>query len=442
MPGAAVVASGTYILEVDTGYDYNSFTLNDSVKGVLNNTDYPLGPGTTYADVTAGCLNVDIMRGRRDIGDQFTHGHMGFTLTDSKYTSMIFNPFDTSSPYYDPANNQPGLAPLRKVRFGRYDSTNTVQYLFCGFIVNYDYQFNLGGIDTVSVSCADDFYILAQTQLAAWNPSEQLSGARITALLDKTEVAYPATTRNIATGTVTLGGSAAYNVANGTSVAAYANKINQAEQGRIFISRGNSSGKGVFTFQNRIGNTLAGNVKIDFHDDGAAGTAPYNGVDISFQGDQVCNRASVTIAGSSTPQVADNVASQAKYLIQSQSITDSLLHNDAAALALAQYLVVGNPSARFNELDTTVPMIPTTALKEAAVTVDIGDVITIQKNIKTGPSTNYQMSQSSAVEGIAHNIDFASGHKITYFTSPTTIVYQLILNDPVYGVLDAANVLG
>ena len=441
MPGTAVVASGNYILEVDTGYDWGSFTLDDSVKGVLNNTTYPLGPNTTYADITAGVLSVDIMRGRRDIGDQFTHGHMNFVLTDSKYTAMIFNPFDTSSPYYDPANNQPGLAPLRKVRFGRYDSTNTVQYLFCGYIVNYGYDFNLGGIDTVNVQCADDFYILAQTQLAEWNPSEELSGTRITAMLNKTEVAYPATTRNIATGTVTLGGSAAYKVANGTSVAVYANKINQAEQGRIFISRGNSTGKGVFTFQNRIGNTL-GNSKIDFHDDGAAGTAPYNGVAISFQGDQVCNRASVTIAGSSSPQVADNVASQAKYLIQSQTITDSLLHNDAGALALAQYLVVGNPTARFNELDTTVPMIPTTALKEAAVTVDIGDVITIQKNIKTGPSTNYQMSQSSAIEGIAHRIDFQAGHSITYYTSPTTIVYQLILNDPVYGTLDGLNVLG
>jgi hypothetical protein len=441
MPGTAVVASGNYILEVDTGYDWGSFILDDTTKGVLDNTTYTLGPNITYADITAGVLSVDIMRGRKDIGDQFTHGHMGFVLSDSKYTSMIFNPFDTSSPYYDPATAQPGLAPLRKVRFGRYDATNTVQYLFCGFIVNYNYVFNLGGIDTVNVACADDFYILAQTQLAAWSPSEELSGTRLTNMLDKTEVAYPATTRNIATGTVTLGGSSAYNVANGTSVAAYTNKVNLAEQGRVFISRGNSSGKGVFTFQNRIGNTL-GSAVIDFHDDGTAGTAPYNGVGISFQGDQVCNRASVTIAGSSSPQVANNAASQAKYLIQSQSITDSLLNADSAAATLASYLVVGTPVARFNELDTTLPMMPTTALKDSAVTVDIGQVITIQKNIKTSSTTSYQMSQSSAVEGIAHNINFSQGHSITYYTSPTTIVYQLILNDPVYGTLDTTNVLG
>jgi hypothetical protein len=29
-----------------------------------------------------------------------------------------------------------------------------------------------------------------------------------------------------------------------------------------------------------------------------------------------------------------------------------------------------------------------------------------------------------------------------YFTAPTTIVYELILDDAVYGILDAGNVLG
>lgn len=121
MPGTAVVASGNYILEVDTGYDWGSFTLDDTTKGVLDNTTYTLGPNATYADITAGVLSVDIMRGRRDIGDQFTHGHMGFVLTDSKYTSMIFNPFDTSSPYYDPANSQPAWR--HYVKYGLGDTT-------------------------------------------------------------------------------------------------------------------------------------------------------------------------------------------------------------------------------------------------------------------------------------------------------------------------------
>ena len=48
---AAVIDSGTYKLEIDTGWDSGSFVLDDAVKGVLDGT-YPLGPNTSYADVT------------------------------------------------------------------------------------------------------------------------------------------------------------------------------------------------------------------------------------------------------------------------------------------------------------------------------------------------------------------------------------------------------
>jgi hypothetical protein len=122
--------------------------------------------------------------------------------------------------------------------------------LWVGYIINYDYTFTLGGLDTVSVNCADFSYQLGQTFLAEWNVDEELSSVRFDNLLDLPEVAYTGT-RDIETGTVTLGGSAAYTVDNGTSVAAYADKINEAEQGRIFVNR-----EGTITFQKRIGTTL------------------------------------------------------------------------------------------------------------------------------------------------------------------------------------------
>ena len=59
---AAVIDSGTYKLEIDTGWDSSSFVLDSSTKGVLDNTTYTLGPGTTYADVTTGVLNLRIFR--------------------------------------------------------------------------------------------------------------------------------------------------------------------------------------------------------------------------------------------------------------------------------------------------------------------------------------------------------------------------------------------
>lgn len=433
MTGTAIVASGNYKLEIDTGADWGSFTLDDALRGILDGT-YPLGPGTTYADVTEYAMNVNIKRGREDIGDQFTYGNMSFTLNSTASYGVLV-PFNTDSPYYDPATAQPGLAPLRKVRFGRYDDTGTLQYLYVGRIVNYDVQYPLGQLSTVQVTCADDFYLLSQTFLNDWSPTEQLSSARLTALLDLPEVAYPtgATYRNISTGTTTLGGSAAYDVTAGTSAGNYVAQVNTAEQGRVFISR-----KGVFTFQPRIGNTLSGSV-ADFHDDGTA--LPYDDVTISYQADLVKNYAAVTHAGATSPQTAEDAASRAKYLTQTINITNSLLHNDASALTLAQYLIVGEPEARFTGVSCFLGAMTNTQRDTVAV-VDIGDTITVQKNIQTGPTTYDEFAQELSVEGIQHNISFTTGHRITYFTAPTTIVYELILDDPTYGTLDALNVLG
>jgi hypothetical protein len=369
----SVVQSGNYELFIDTGFQIDAFVLDDATKGVLNNTTYVLDGTTEFAPMLEYSTNVNIKRGRRDVGDQFSAGTMSFNLNDDLAGGTL-NPLYSSSPYVDPAG-QFTLAPLRRVSFGRYNSVGTFIALFVGQIVSYDYNYELGGTNTVSVYCADDFYLLAQTALAEFNVSEQLSSARLAAVLDKPEVAYPALSRDIETGTQTLGGAAAYTIPNGTNVKAYIDQIQQAEQGRIFMAR-----TGVLTSQPRIGNTLSGSV-ADFHDDGT--NIPYNSLGIIYNADLIVNRASIQHLGASSPEVANDLVSQAKYLIQNVSITNSLLHNDAAAQALADYLLVGEPEATFNAVQTDYLML-TTAQREALALVDIGDTITITNTITGG----------------------------------------------------------
>ena len=416
----SVIASGNYELFIDTGFMLNAFTLDDVTRGVIGNTEYVLDGLTEFAPMLEYAKNVSVTRGRREIGDQFSAGTMSFTLDDT-LANGILNPLYTSSPFVDPAG-QFTLAPLRRVSLGRYDSTNTFIALFVGQIVNYDYSYELGGNNTVTVYCADDFYLLAQTSLAEYNVSEELSSARLTAVLDLPEVNYPALSRNINTGTQTLGGAAAYTVPEGTNVKAYLNQIQQAEQGRVFMSR-----TGVLNFDPRIGNTLSGSV-ADFHDDGTM--IPYNNLGITYNADQIVNRASIQHLGASNPEVADDLASQTKYLIQTVSITDSLLHNDAAAATLASYLLVGEPEATFTAVQTDYLML-TTAQREALALVDIGDTITITNTIAAG-----EVAQELSVEGVEHRLDFVTGHRVTYYTAPTVIVFEFVLNDPIYGKLD------
>jgi hypothetical protein len=363
---------------------------------------------------------ISVNRGRREIGDQFSAGTMTFTLDDT-LAGGILNPLYTSSPFVDPAG-QFTLAPLRRVSFGRYNTANAFVPLFVGQIVNYDYSYELGGNNTVTVYCADDFYLLAQTVMNEFNVTEQLSSARLTAVLDLPEVAYPALSRDISTGTQTLGGSAAYTIPNGTNVKAYIDQIQAAEQGRIFMSR-----SGVLNSDPRVGNTLSGSV-ADFHDDGT--NTPYNNLAITYNADQIVNRASVQHLGATSPEVADDLASQAKYLIQTVSIGDSLLHNDAAAATLASYLLVGEPDATFTGVQTDYLML-TTAQRENLALVDIGDTITITNTIAGG-----EVAQELSVEGIEHRLDFVTGHRVTYYTAPTVIVYEFVLDDPIFGKLD------
>jgi hypothetical protein len=199
MAGIAVVNSGNYDLKIDTGFTVDAFILDDALKGVLDNTDYVLDGTTQFASVLDSTQSISVKRGRRDVGDSFSAGTMSFTILD---VAGIFNPFDQNSPYFDTNQSVPGLAPMREVELIRYDDLDQPEYLFKGYVVNYDYNFALGGLDTVTVYCADQFYLLSQTYLDELNVDPETSGERIETVLDLPEVDFPAASRDIDLGTV------------------------------------------------------------------------------------------------------------------------------------------------------------------------------------------------------------------------------------------------
>ena len=430
MAGFPVVNAGNYDLQIDTGFTVDAFILDDALKGILDNPDYVLDGTTQFASVIESTQSVSVKRGRRDIGDTFSAGTMAFEILD---VSGIFNPFDENSPFYDTNQNVPGLAPMREVKLIRYDNADNPELLFRGFVINFDYNFALGGLDTVTVYCADQFYLLSQTYLDELNVTAETSGERLETVLSLPEVDFPTgASRDIATGTVNLGHAEAYTVAAGTNVLSYVSQVNDtAEFGRVFMSR-----EGVFTFQDRIGNTISASV-ADFHDDGT--NIPYNGLGISFEADAVVNRSVVTGLNGNTA-TADDATSIATYFIQTSSITNSLLHEQTSIDTAASYLLNPDPEARFTSVETAF-MALTTAQRDTVAVIEIGDTVTIEKTFASGTGTT-QLAQELSVEGIEHYLDLSSGHRVLISTAPTTVVYELILDDATYGTLDAMNALG
>jgi hypothetical protein len=281
------------------------------------------------------------------------------------------------------------------------------------------------------VYCADNFYLLSQTFMDELNVAVETSGERIETVLDLPEVDYPTgAARSIDVGTVDLGSNSDYTVPGGTNVLAYLLQINQtAEFGRFFVSR-----NGILTFTPRIGTTLAGPV-VSFTDNNTG--VPYTNLGITFEADAVTNRVYIENLGKSNA-TANDLASQSAFFVQTNSITNSLLDN-SELVAAATYLLNAMPEARYNSVETIFGAL-TNSQRDNVAIIDISDTISIERTFITG-NTTATLAQELAVEGVEHQITL-TGHRVSLFTSPTTIVFELLLDDPTYGVLDAENVLG
>ena len=417
MPGSTVITGGTYLLELSSGYDASAFYLDDSV---LDGPDVLDGDGVDYNDITNVVQNITISRGRHKPLDVFGPGTMAVSIS-VPVGNRDYDPLNTSSTYYNTLTEQPGLAPLRPIRLSRNG-----EYLFTGVVTTFNQTYNMAGMTTYSIFAADNTYVLSQGFLPETVTTSETSSARITSVLSA--AAYTGSTSLTASPTATLG---AYTIPSGTNVNAYINRIQQAEQGRIFCSRAN-----VLTAQERIGTTLAA-ATATFNDTGTA--TPYDTVLVEFDQQTVINNADVTIESGGTLQNASNSSSISQYFTQTEAITDSLLSTNAQAATLASYLLYPIPKPRFTSVSTTFASL-TDAQKTALAPIEIGQTVSITKTFTTG--TPLSVNQDLSVEGIDHVIDINTGHRMTLWTSATIVLNQFILDDITFGVLDSTNALG
>jgi fumarate reductase subunit C len=78
--------------------------------------------------------------------------------------------------------------------------------------------------------------------------------------------------------------------------------------------------------------------------------------------------------------------------------------------------------------------------KTALAIIDIGDAVSMTKTYSSGAPLT--VTQALAVEGVDHNINVASGHRVTIYTSNTIVLTTLILDDITFGIMNSTNSLG
>jgi hypothetical protein len=417
---ATVLASGEQITVLaEVGFITNEFTLDDAEAGVLDNTQYVLDGNLEGVDITEYCQEVSISRGRQDQFAQFNAGQCSITLLNN---DRRFDPINTDSPYYDVAAGRSGVVPRRKVTI-----TSGVNHLFTGRITDIDVVYNFQ-LSEVVITAADDFVLLANTVVEAdVTPSVELSGARVDFLLDLPEIDYPLATRNISAGLATLG---AFQIDANTNALTYLQSIATSEQGACFVAA-----NGDLTFTDRLDASFA-TIAAQFSDAGV--DIPYTALQVIYGQEFLFNRIQATIQGG-TVQVANNATSQTEFGITTLALPDLLLQSDSEALTLANYLVAlyANPQYRFDDLGlvTSAMSAPN---RDAVNALELQDVVEVTRTYATGSPAS--VTELYAVERLTHLIT-AGEHRVTVGLFNTEILFQLVLDDAVFGSLDGTNAL-
>ena len=392
---------------LDAGFIANSFTLDYSTLGGPNVLD----GSTEFVDVTEWVLSVAISRGRTDLlRPAFQPGVCQIVL-DDRAANRAFDPANTASPYYE---GDLGIAPRRFLEV--YGGTAGTEPLFVGRVQDLDIEYQQPNNSLCTIVGVDGLSDFAKTTLRAFNPSQQLTSARVTAILDRPEVSYSTATRAISTGVATLG---TFAYSDGDNVAQALQQVAESEDGRFFVAK-----NGYATFQPRTSFTFSTAV-IHFSDQNNTGLVPYQSLDVGYGAETLWNSAIVTTKGNAVG-TAIGTASVAEYGISNYSINDVPLLNATEAANLAQEIVnrYEEPKSRFTQIGVLVNGLSGANI-QALDALDVGSVTKVTKTFTTGSPSS--ISQDVFIERIAHQIT-PQAHQITLGLGDANVITAFILD--------------
>ncbi len=383
------------------------FILDDPVAGVLDNTVYTLG-GTVFKDITSRVISATTSRGKNRDLDRFSSGSLNITASNE---DRAFDPNYASSPYAG------AIVPRREVRV-TVDGVRVISTT----IDDWNYGYSPDGSSRAEIIATDEFTLLARQVLTAGTATPQLSGARVSAVLDMLSVAWPEDKRSIDVGESTLGAD----VFAGNALQ-YLQKISDSEQGLLFIAK-----NGDLVFRDRLDATPTTASLTDFTDDGTG--IPFTLTAVNYGSELLYNQAVVT-SGELSAQ-ADNDRSQVAYGVTSVEL-DTLVSTSAQLQNLADFLVqkYGDPEYRFETISVNLDTVGAT-YKATCLGLEIGDVVSITF---TPNGIGDPIQQYGQIIRISHELE-PLRHDM--FISVSSLDWTfLVLDDAVFGKLDSNNAL-
>jgi hypothetical protein len=352
-------------------------------------------------------LSVNIRRGRNRQLDQFNAGTAQVIFNNN---SRILDPLNTSSIYY------PFVLPRAPIII--YANGTPI---YSGFVEDWNLDYQNANQGRMVARCVDAFGTLANQQLNAFTPSAQTSGLRVTAVLDRPEIAYQGA-RSIGTGSSTLG---AYAVSQDTNVLNYLQQVNTSEQGYLY-----TSADGTLTFKGRssVLNPVSG---ASFTTNGTG--IPYMSL-VNQYGSELLYNYIVTKSDAGVAQINSDSTSISLYQAQNYNLLQLLNSTTSEVNGLGAYLLgkYRNPVLRFTGVSCELAAL-TSAQWATIFAIDLTSIVTVQKDYNTG--TPLTESQTLITSGIEHRI-VPGSHIVSYTFESTDQNQYMTLDDSVFGILD------
>ena len=391
--------------------DPDAFTLNDSIKGVLDNTSYTLG-GPKFVDITNRLLSATTRRGKSQGLDRIDAGIASLEVSNN---DRLFDPVYAAGTYFGQ------LIPRREIRI----SGNDYPVLY-GFIDDFDITYDPSGQSRVRIDLSDALSVLANSELAEDTPPSELSGARINRILDLPEVDWAADKREIDTGNTLMLDTT---IPENTGTLEYLQLVASSESGTLFLSK---DGKIVFTARNSVPNV----VNLSFSDEETVPgftTIPFSDLRIVYGSENLYNR--IVLENSDViPEtaIAEDLDSQALYGVRVLSLTGLLVQEPADLQFLADFLLARfkEPQYRFEAVTVVLDTL-SEAKQDNLFDLEIGDIVQVRFTPSGIPPA---IEQYSRIIGISH--DWNSVEKRITLQLERLDFAIFILDSPVLGTLD------
>lgn len=382
-------------------------TLDDPVKGKLDNEDFVLGGAEVLVDISEFLQGYSINRGKNRELENYNSGQLNIQFEN---TTRAFDPNFATSEYFGQ------IVPRRQVRL-----TNNGIIQFEGTIDDWNLSYTPGGQSLATATAFDGFSNLSQLNISQVTVDEESTSSRIETILD--EIGWSQEKRNIEPGGAILG---AETIDDDINVLQYLGTVGLSEPGDIFVSK---NGSVKFVSRN-----------VSFQSDGvvfsdAGDGVPYTDVGVVFGSELLFN--SVEVTSPAGVANAQDTASIGNYG-ERDLIRETFLSSQDQLDVLASFLVnrFGEPEFRFETISVNLRQVSEQEQQDLRG-LELGDVVEVKLTPSGVPP---EVVAYGKIIGIQAQVQPES--ELMTFKLQSVAGALFVLSDPVFGRLNQGNSLG